>query len=470
MRVRLAALVLAAAAVAPPAFGQEGNWRARIDSIFAPYDKPTSPGCAVGVIRDGGLVFKRGYGSANLEHGIPLTPTNIFDLASTSKQFTAATILLLAEEGKLSLDDDIRRFLPELRDYGAPVTIRHLIHHTSGIRDYLTLQYLAGKRDDDFYTPEDVVRLLAKQRELNFDPGDEHLYSNSGYFLLSQIVRRATGQTLREYAAEKIFQPLGMAHTHFHDDHTHIVPSRATGYAPADGDGFRISMTTLDMVGDGNVYTTVEDLLAWDRNFYQPVVGGTRFLEALQARGRLNNGDTLDYASGLVHGTYRGLRTVGHGGSFVGYRSQMMRFPDHRFTVICLCNLSTANPARLARQVADVFLGDVMTPVAPEAPPGDGPVTPGRVDSWTPGAAELRAFEGDFHSDELDVVYRIRLERDSLVLTVGNDLDGALRPADREAFRRRNVVLRFARDGGGRVAGFGLEAGRVKNLRFVRRP
>lgn len=470
MRLRLAVMVIAAPAVAAPAWGQEGTWRGRIDSIFAQYDNPHSPGCAVGVIRDGRFLFKRGYGMANLEHDIPLTTTNVFDLASTSKQFTAGAILLLAAEGKLSLDDDIRRFLPELPDHGRPVTIRHLIHHTSGIRDYLTLQYLAGKRDDDFYTPEDVVKLLAKQRELNFVPGDEYLYSNSGYFLLSQIVRRASGKTLQEYAAEKIFRPLGMAHTHFHDDHTHIVPGRATGYAPAEGDGFRISMTTLDMIGDGNVFTTVEDLLAWDRNFYQPVVGGTSFLEALQARGRLNNGDTLDYASGLAHATYRGLRTVGHGGSFVGYRSQMMRFPDQRFTVICLCNLATANPARLARRVADGFLGDVMAPAAPEEQSGGGTPAPDRAASWTPRAAELRAFEGTFYSDELDVVYRIRLERDSLVLTVGNDLDGALRPDDPGAFRRGSVIVRFRRDATGGVAGFGLEAGRVKNLRFVRRP
>ncbi|MFB3126207.1 MAG: serine hydrolase domain-containing protein, partial [Candidatus Acidiferrales bacterium] len=230
----------------------------RVDKVFAQWDKPGSPGCALGVIKGGELIYKRGYGMANLEHNIPISSTSVFRIGSTSKQFSALSILLLVEEGKLSLDDNIRKYLPEMPDYGSPVTIRHLIHHSSGIRDYLTLMSLVGKGDDDFYTDEDVVVMLARQRELNFNPGDRFLYSNSGYFLLSQIVKRASGQSLREYAAEKIFGPLGMQNTHLHDDHTLIVQSRASGYSPRKDGDYQINMTTLGMVGDGGVFTTVE--------------------------------------------------------------------------------------------------------------------------------------------------------------------------------------------------------------------
>ena len=465
-RALIAAVALGAVTCAATA--QEIDLERRIDSIFAAYNSTHSPGCALGVIRDGQFVFQRGYGMANLDHGIALTPASVFRIGSTSKQFTAAAVLLLAEEGKLSLDDDVRRFLPELKDHGRPVTIRQLLHHTSGVRDYLTLMMLAGKRDDDFYTDDEVVALLARQRELNFPPGQEYLYSNSGYFLLSQIVERASGKSLREYAQERIFRPLGMTHTHFHDDHTEIVRNRATGYAPAPEGGFRISATTLDMVGDGGVFTPVEDLLKWDRNFYEPKIGGERFIEGLHARGVLTNGDTLAYAAGLVHGTYRGLRTVSHGGSFVGFRAQMMRFPEQRFTVICLCNVSAANPTRLARSVADIYLEDLLGPAPTDDEQRRRRAQPDTSTGWIPSRAELSAYPGEFYSDELDVVYHIRLEGDSLMLTVGSELDGALRPADRDSFRRNRVRLRFERDDQGQVTGFVLETGRVTNLRFRR--
>lgn len=329
--------------------------KAKVDQVFAMYDKPDSPGCALGVIQDGQFIYKRGYGMANLEHNIPITPSSVFRIGSTSKQFTAAAILLLAEEGKLSLDDDIRTYLPEFPDYGTPVTIRHLLHHTSGIPDYLRLSYAAGYGEDAYVTDDEVIAMLASQEELEFESGEEHRYSNSGYFLLSQIVQQASGKSLREYAEEKIFRPLGMMNTHFHDDHNEIVPNRASGYAWEHG-RLRISMTNLDMVGDGGVFTTVEDLFHWDQNFYHQRIGDPQFLDRMLARGVLNNGDTLDYASGLIHGTYRGLKTISHLGGFVGFRAEMIRFPEQRFTVICLCNLSVTEPNKLAKRVADIYL------------------------------------------------------------------------------------------------------------------
>ena len=295
---------------------------------------------------------------ANLEHNIPISPSSVFRIGSTSKQFTAAVVLLLAEEGKLSLDDDIRTLLPELPDYGTPVTIRHLLHHTSGIPDYLRLAAGAGSRSDDLHlTVDAAIAMLASQEKLDFVPGEQFGYSNSGYFLLSQIAQRASGKSLRKYAEEKIFRPLGMTNTHFHDDHKEIVPNRASGYAYRE-EGFQISMTTLDTVGDGGVFTTVEDLFYWDQHFYHQQIGGPQFLDQMLTRGTLNNGRSLDYASGLVHGTHRGLDTIRHGGGFVGFRAEMIRFPQRRFTVICLCNLSARDPTELAKRVADIYLFD----------------------------------------------------------------------------------------------------------------
>jgi len=253
----------------------------RVDALFAPWDKPGSPGCALGVIRDGQLIYKRGYGMANLEYDIPISPTSVFWIASTSKQFTAFSVALLARQGKLSLDDDIRRYLPEMPPYQRPVTIRHLIHHTSGFRDYLVLKHMAGiptedvHSDEDIFhlmarqTDEDVLAFLARQKELNFAPGDAHLYSNSNYLLLAHIVKRVSGKSLREFAEEYIFKPLGMTNTHFQDDLTQLVRNRAVGYSPRAGGGFVSVVTNFDRVAPAGVLTTVEDLLLWDRNFYE---------------------------------------------------------------------------------------------------------------------------------------------------------------------------------------------------------
>jgi CubicO group peptidase (beta-lactamase class C family) len=386
----------------------------RVDALFAEWDKPDSPGCALGVIRDGRFIHKCGYGMANLEYGIPITADSVFRIGSTSKQFTAMCLALLEEEGKLSLDDPLRKFLPEMPGYADNITIRHLLHHTSGIRDYLTLWEIAGERDDDFFVDGEVVDLLARQKELNFAPGEEHLYSNSGYFLLSQIVSRAAGMTLRAYAENNIFKPLGMKNTHFHDDHTMIVRNRATGYAPKDGGGFQISMTTLDMVGDGGVFTTVDDLFLWDQNFYHNRLGrgGQALIDKVLTPGVLNSGRKLDYALGLGIGTYRGLRTVSHGGAFVGYRADIIRFPEQRFTVICLANLATFNPTGMCRKVADLFLADEFTEKAVLAEPAANSKKP----SLRLSEEDLRKWTGAYHDKERDVLWRLILEQGKLIV------------------------------------------------------
>jgi CubicO group peptidase (beta-lactamase class C family) len=330
----------------------------KVDELFAEWDKPDSPGCALGIIKNGKLIYKRGYGMANLEHNIPISSTTVFRIASTSKQFTATSILLLAEQGKISLDDDIRKYLSETPQYERPITIRHLIHHTSGIRDYLELMELAGMSDHDYFTDEEAVEMLTRQKELNFKPGDEYLYSNSGYYLLSMIIKRASGKFLREFAEERIFKPLGMKNTHFHEDHTMIVKNRAAGYSPKEEGGYRINMTTLPMVGDGGVFTSVEDLFLWDQNFYHNKLGGRDLINQLLTLGTLNDGEKLNYAFGLEVGDYRGLKTISHSGIFAGFRAQIIRFPQQKFSVICLANLSTINPTKLCKQVAAVYLAE----------------------------------------------------------------------------------------------------------------
>jgi len=328
-----------------------------VDKLFSQWDKKDTPGCALAVVKDGKIIYKQGYGLANLELDIPITPQSVFYIGSVSKQFVTMCIALLAKQKKLSLDDDIRKYVPELPDYGAPITVRHLIHHTSGLRDYLTLLEIAGI-DYGTYHEDDVVELIARQKELNFAPGEEYLYSNSGYFLLAAIVERVSGKSLREFAEQNIFNLLGMKNSHFHDDYRMLIKNRASGYFPAEKGKYKNFISTFDCVGSGGLFTSVEDLFLWDQNFFHYKVGGKDLIDLMHTKGKLNCGKELDYAFALSIGKYKGLKTVGHGGALGGYRSAFVRFPEQNFSVICLSNLSSFNPSRLAQQVADIYLTD----------------------------------------------------------------------------------------------------------------
>lgn len=361
LSVLLSSSLVAAQAPKP----EPENLTAKVDAIFQKMDSTVSPGCALSVMKDGKIIYERGYGMADLDHNVSITPTTVFHVASMSKQFTAASILLLAQQGKISLDDPVRKYIPELPDFGTPVTIRQLIHHTSGLRDQWDLLGLFGWRYSlDLITNDDVLYVISHQKELNFPPGTKHLYSNTGYTLLGEIVKRVSGKSLREFTTDNIYQPLGMKNTHFRDDHAEIVKNIAYGYDPA-GNTFSLSVTNFDTVGATSLMTTVEDLALWDENFYKPRVGGPDLIKQMLERGKLNNGEQLDYASGLVIGTYRGLHTVDHNGGDAGYRSDMIRFPDQHFSSACLCNLATADPSDLNRKVAELYLAKQMTPVEP---------------------------------------------------------------------------------------------------------
>src|SRR6266403_2950200 len=349
------ALVLAASGVV----NAQEKFAKAADEVFADLTKSGSPGCALALARGGKIIYEKGYGRANIEDDVEITPRTVFDIGSTSKQFTAASILLLEKQGKLSIQDDIRKYLPEIPDYGHKITILHLLIHTSGLRDYLTLFDLAGVNTDSVTTDDDALAIIARQKALNFEPGSDWLYSNSGFFLLSVIVKRVSGKSLREFAAENIFEPLEMKHTVFRNEHTQLVPNRALAYDPKEG-GYALNVSYFEQTGDGAVHTSVEDLLKWDENFYSGAIGGKIFLAELQEPGKLNSGKTLDYAKGLFVGQYRGLRFVDHGGSWGGYRAQLLRFPEQHFSVAGLCNLAKANPEKRAHEVADIFLAEEM--------------------------------------------------------------------------------------------------------------
>ncbi|MFN0181452.1 MAG: serine hydrolase [Gemmatimonadales bacterium] len=359
--------LLFATLVSQPVAGQGTPWRdpggPAIDSIFARFDRTSSPGCALGVFGGGRILYTRGYGMADLNQGIAIQPGTAFYIASTSKQFAAASIALAAEMGRINLDDPITRYLPELPPYAERITIRHLVHHTSGIRDYLSLWGMSGRSFAD-EIPEDVaLDLISRQLAADFAAGSKWSYSNSGYFLLGVVIKRATGMSLRDFSQRHMFGPLGMTDTHWHDDNKLIVPRRAEGYQP-NANGYEIVKTSFAAVGDGGLYTTVLDLAKWDDNFFGNRLGtrGQGLIDELTTPGTIQNGTSHGYGFGLFMRTYRGQPVVDHGGSFIGYRAQLMRFPSLRFSVAILCNDYTAQPERMAEQVADLYLADRLGP------------------------------------------------------------------------------------------------------------
>jgi CubicO group peptidase (beta-lactamase class C family) len=513
----------------------------KVDQIFAAYDKPGSPGCSLGVIRNGDFVYRKAYGSANLELRVPLSPQSVFYVGSVSKQFTAAGIVLAAEHGYLSLDDDVRKYIPELPDYGHVITLRQMIHQTSGFRDFFSLLDLSGHDVADFNSPEDIFKIVVRQRGLNNIPGDEWIYSNTNYFLLGIVVKRATKKSLSEFAAENMFQPLAMSHTLFYDNHTLVVPGRVAAYDSAPPDSFHVDWsTTYEVVGGGGLMSTVDDLLLWDRNFYANRLGKGTLVQELQTPGVLNNGNTISYAMGLDLGSYRGLTIVEHGGGLFGYRTELLRFPEQKFSVICLCNIASAEPENLARQVADIYLSDRLQPGASALNPsskGDFPdpatfagkyldprthvmytfmASSGNLMAWGAVLRRINAnqfydlgsnvitfesskgtihakldlkgetyfsgsriqelhlakpvlasYTGQFRSIELDTVYGLSLEKDTLTLRNRGNPPQKLTPIGQDEFDAGDLGrLVFERDSGARVFGFRVFTQDARGIAF----
>jgi CubicO group peptidase (beta-lactamase class C family) len=342
-----------------------------VDAVFAGWTSTSTPGCAVGVARDGRVILTRAYGMANLEYDVPITPTTIFEAGSVSKQFTAAAIVLLALDGRLSLEDPVRKHIPELPPYGDSITIRHMLNHTSGLRDWGTVVGAAGwPRGTRTYTQTHVLDVVARQKSLNYRPGDEYLYSNTNYNLAAMIVERVSGQSLPDFTKARLFQPLGMTNTSWRDEYRRIVKNRSTAYSGNSNTGFRQDMPFENVYGNSSLLTTVEDLIKWNQNFVNPVVGGPRFVAEMQTQGRLNSGRTITYALGLERDSWRGVPVVSHGGATAGYRAFLARYPEQRLDVALLCNSGSVNPAAISNQVAEVFLRDKLGPATTQAASG----------------------------------------------------------------------------------------------------
>jgi CubicO group peptidase (beta-lactamase class C family) len=439
-----------------------------VDAIFKPWDTGVSPGCALGVFRDGAIAYAHGYGMASLEHDAPITPKTVFYAGSVSKQFTAMAAALAMQQGKLAYDDSIRKYLPELPPYADAVRVRHLLHHTSGLRDYNTLLSIAGRRDEDAWDNRVVLQMTARQTQLNFPPGDEYLYSNTGYTLLATIVERATGTKFAAFADASIFRPLAMDVTHYHVDATRLVPGRALAYEGSDG-RWTLDTPINERAGAGGVYTNIPDLQKWDENFYTARVGGPAVLTEVQTQGKLNDGTTLAYAWGLEIGTYRGLPIVEHGGALGGYRAHILRFPAQHTSVALLCNLGAIAPAGLARGVADLVRADRLAAPVPVPSPARAPSNPGRPAGAAP--TDLRAYAGTYYSGEVDATFTVAVRDRDLLLTRETDAEPALLvpTGTADQFRVRGLTLRFTRDVSTKVTALTVDAGRVRGVRFARR-
>ena len=556
MRTRFALVMLAA--IPAPLTAQRAGVTLLPDSAVAAIDKAFAfatgevPGCAIGLSRAGQPVLTRAYGMANLEYGVPNTPETIFESGSVAKQFTAAALVLLAQDGKLSLDDDVRKFLPEVPDFGHTITIRHLLTHTSGLRDQWGLLSLKGSPPgSQVHTLPLILDLVAHQKQLNFEPGTDYLYSNTGYALAAMIVQRASGKSLAQFGQERLFGPLGMTSTRWRDDYARVVKNRATAYAGSAQVGFRQDMPFTNVYGNGGLLTTVGDLLKWNAMLDAPPasVGGRRFVEALETEGRLRGGRAIGYALGLGVGTERGMRVVSHSGATAGYRTMVSRYPGDSVSVAVICNGGGINAGGLASQViaasglvkpreqAAAQAGAPETPVSLSAEqlaeyagvffsprtgtvvrtvlrdgkltttsPGTttlAPVAVGRfrvpgqpgelefsktgrargvelrrivdgdtvhflpMESAPPTPKALAEFAGSYWSPELDTRVTATVKDSVLVLRQRPATDVTLTPVFRDAFTHPQVgTLVFRRDKAGKVVGFAIWAGRVRDVRF----
>jgi CubicO group peptidase (beta-lactamase class C family) len=481
MRVRLAALAVAvvfasvalpASRLAPPASRLAPAVNARaIDAIFEPWARKDSPGCAAGVFRDGAIAYQKGYGMASLEHDAPITPETVFYAGSVSKQFTAMSAALAIQQGKLAYEDPIRRYLPELPPYADAIKVRHLVHHTSGLRDYNTLLSIAGRRDEDAWDNRVVLQMTAKQTQLNFAPGAEYLYSNTGYTLLATIVERATGTKFAAFADANIFKPLGMSASHYHVDARRLVPRRALAFAGRDGE-WTLDTPINERAGAGGLYTNIPDLQKWDENFYTARVGGREVIAKVQTPGTLNDGKALSYAWGLQLGTYRGLPIVEHGGSLGGYRAHILRFPSQHTSVALLCNLASIAPSGLARRVADVVIGDTFTQPASAVNAAGGGRGPG-VGAGAPVSTSMATadFVGTYAATEVDGTFVISERDGRLWLKRETDPEpiAMVAAAAPDAFRARALTIRFHRGPDRGITELSVDAGRVRDIRFVKR-
>lgn len=531
---RLSACLVCLALLVPgPAAAQQRDLALVADSIFARWSSTHSPGCAVGVSRAGELLLQRGYGMANLETGTPITPATIFESGSVAKQFTAAAVLLLAQDGKLSLDDPVRKFFPELPEYDKPITVRHLLTHTSGLREWSSVVAWQGwPRGTRAHTQADLLDVAFRQRSLNYPVGEYYSYTNTGYAIAMSLVEKLSGKSFAAFTRERIFQPLGLANTSWRDDFTVVVPGRAQAYS-RQPDGWHLDTPFENVVGPGGMLTTVGDWLKWNDALTARKLGAVT--DSLERRMRLNSGREIQYAHGVMHLSYRGLREISHSGSTGGYTTYLARYPERGLSIAVLCNAAQATPGQYVRQLASAIVTDF---------PAEEAVEPGRADPasvrpflgiyrydrtrapldvsadaanrlrllpsgwylntnnarwlfaneggvlrlriaqpdgdtvtythagarWTPARSELPAFEGRYRSEELGATYTLKIVGDSLTIAGRPGSVRTLVPAYRDAFTRGGSTIWFTRDRGGRVTTMHVSEARMWDLPLQKLP
>lgn len=438
----------------------------KIGAIFARWTTDT-PGCAVGASSGGQVILSTAFGMADLEHNVPNTNETIFEAGSVSKQFTAAAVALLARDGKLSLEDPVRKYIPELPDYGAPLTIRHMLQHMSGLRDWGSIESIAGwPRGTRVYTHAHVLDIVSRQKALNFPSGTQYSYSNTGYNLAAIIVARVSGMPFAEFSKQRIFTPIGMTHTSWRDDFRRVVKNRAIAYEQT-GQGFSQDMPFENIHGNGGLLTTVGDLLKWNAHFTTPVIGDAAFVKQQETPGLFNDGTAGNYALGLTVGTYRGVKEIGHSGSTAGYRAHLLRYPDKGVSVAVLCNVSTGAATQYAHAVAEALMPDAFTPARPAAPTAPPPVVLQR-----PTADQLKVFEGTYVSDEAETTL-VTTVLDGGVLALKRRPDTVLRlvaTATVDVFSNPQIgTITFRRDAGGKVTALSVKQDRVWDLRFEKK-
>jgi len=475
-RVLLVLVALVAPTAAFQSAAPAANATARqqaVDKAFATWTART-PGCAVGVSENGRSVLEKAYGMSDLEHDVPNAAATIFEAGSVSKQFTAAAMLLLVKDGVIGLDDPVRKYLPELPDYGVPLTIRHLLTHTSGLRDWGNLMGVAGMpRGSREYTHGHVLDILSRQNALNFTPGTKWSYSNSGYNLAAIIIARTSGMSFAEFSRTRLFEPLGLTHTSWRDDYTRIVPGRAVAYALGVGNRYQQDMPFENVHGNGGLLTTVGDLLKWTDAFARGPMSDAALAGQQQTLAQLNDGQTLHYGFGVFRGDYKGVPEVYHSGSTAGYRAFLTSYPSAGLAVAVLCNAGNANATALARTVSDLYLGERLRPDAPRTlllREAQGPlVGVQRDEAFAPKGAELAAFAGSYTSDEVETTLVVEVRGDALVIKRRPDTLIPLRPHSPDRFDAGaglGLITFHRRDG--KVIDFGVTQDRVWDLRFTR--
>lgn len=445
-----------------------------IDKLFAGYNAAT-PGAAVAVVKDGKIIFKKGYGAANLEYDLPVTPKTVFHVASLSKQFTAFSIYLLEKQGRISLEDDIRKYVPEVPDFGKTIRIKHLLAHTSGIRDQWALLTLAGWRMDDIITTEHILKIISRQKELNFEPGTAFSYSNSGYTLLAETVKRVSGKTFAEYTRENIFAPLGMTDTQFYDDFNKIVKNRAYSYEKENG-AYKKKNLNYSNVGATSLLTTVEDLSKWALNFENLTVGDAELIRRFNEPSLLNNGQPVLYAvingensyhaKGQFTRNYRGVDLLNHSGHDAGFRSFLLRFPAKKLSIIALSNDEHINAFQTSFTIAGFYLKNDLKEISNA---NTANTVSEKKETVKEPNVDLKVFEGKFYSEELSTEYSAKVRNGKLVLSHARLSDAELTETGKDKFSGNinfAVEIEFLRDKANAVSGFRISNFGAKNVKF----